>query len=635
MSTPVMANGVSEQGAGERDADRVVSPPRDQLARLRPPLEPGERQVFDFFDRLLAPEWEIYVQPHLNGLRPDFLLLNPNVGIAVFEVKDWDLDACDWRIEPSSGRPRLVGKDKNGRRFAEPSPFDRLHAYRTEVAELYCPALNRRAGIAAVSAGLIFPFAREDQLIERFESGLTSTSGASIRRYMTLASGDAIRNGDLDRVFPDHARVGTRLMDEDVANDLRHWLVEPDFAAEQRQPPPLSRDQLRYISTRTESGFRRLRGPAGSGKTLVVAGRGSALVEEGKDVLVVSYNVTLLNYLRDFAVRFGSTRNRITWLHFHGWCKRALYEAGLEDAYRALPWRTDNEDVLQTRLPALTEESIEKHRDRIDHYDAILVDEGQDFRPNWWEALRKVLRADGEMLLVADRAQDLYGRNELWTERAMEGAGFRGPWATLDVSYRMPGRLAALTADYVSRFLEDTEISPPIADDQQQLALDQTILRWIQTDEERLRDACFEAIRTSLTAERGNGRPSASFADLVFLCDRKDVGRSVVSRLEGSGVRTIHTYSSDPNLERRQKLYFFKDDARVKATTIHSFKGWEGRHLVVAAGGGSGQRALSAIYAALTRLKAHPEGSRLTVVCASPQLEAFGSTWPEFISLRA
>lgn len=80
-------------------ANRFISPPLNQLASLRTPLTTGERQVLYFFDEHLAPEWEIYIQPHLNGLRPDFVLLNPEVGIAVFEVKDWNLDALNYRFE--------------------------------------------------------------------------------------------------------------------------------------------------------------------------------------------------------------------------------------------------------------------------------------------------------------------------------------------------------------------------------------------------------------------------------------------------------------------------------------------------------------------------------------------------------
>ncbi len=74
---------------------RTISPPRADLESLRQPLEEGEWRVFEFFDAHLPEKWEIYIQPHLNGLRPDFVLLHPDVGIAVFEVKNWDLDAVE------------------------------------------------------------------------------------------------------------------------------------------------------------------------------------------------------------------------------------------------------------------------------------------------------------------------------------------------------------------------------------------------------------------------------------------------------------------------------------------------------------------------------------------------------------
>ncbi|MEJ7790978.1 MAG: NERD domain-containing protein [Gaiellaceae bacterium] len=614
-----------------RPINRVVSPPRDELDRRRTPLEPGERLVFDLFDQQLPLEWEIYVQPHLNNLRPDIVLLHPDAGIAVFEVKDWNLAACDWRMEQQNGAPRLIGTNIEGRAFTEANPFERLHQYRTEIADLYCPALNRSAGLASVTAGLIFPFAQDEQLFERFGPGLDHRApSAAARRYFTLSGASALARKDLDAIFPDHGRRSSWLMTPEIADDLRHWLVEPHFAAEQREVPPLSRDQLRYVNGRTESGFRRLRGPAGSGKTMVVAGRATALGEEKKDVLVVSFNITLLNYLRDSAARFGYDRRRVTWLNFHSWCKRVLYGADMADVYHALPWNEAHADVLDELLASAAAEAIESCPDLVDSYDAILVDEGQDFRPSWWDALRKVRRPDGEMLLVADRAQDVYGRNNLWTDQTMEGAGFRGPWATLDVSYRLPRPLIDLTADFVQRFLDDREITPPIASDQEELDLYPTALRWLQVSSNQLVDAAVEAIRTSIADVPTNGSTPASFANLVFLCDRKELGSAVVARLESLGVRVSHTFSADSRLARQQKLYFFKGDARVKATTIHSFKGWEGSHIVVAAGDAGGQRALSAIYTAMTRLKAHAGGSRLTVVCASHELEPFGRTWPEF-----
>jgi hypothetical protein len=108
------------------------------------------------FDAHLDPEWEIYCQPHLNGLRPDFVLLNPSVGIAVFELKDWNLDAMHYFV-PAGGRDLHGRKDGKSFSLAAQNPVTKVNHYRDAVYKLYCPRLKQNAGFAAVTAGVIFP----------------------------------------------------------------------------------------------------------------------------------------------------------------------------------------------------------------------------------------------------------------------------------------------------------------------------------------------------------------------------------------------------------------------------------------------------------------------------------------------
>ena len=95
-------------------------------------------------------------------------------------------------------------------------------------------------------------------------------------------------------------------------------------------------------------------------------------------------------------------------------------------------------------------------------------------------------------------------------------------------------------------------------------------------------------------------------------------------------MRVTHTFSASARDQRAQKQRFFKGSERVKGTTLHSFKGWEGRALVVAVSQGTSTAARRALYTGLTRLKTHPHGSHLTVVCADQSLRSFGKLWPEF-----
>ena len=92
--------------------NRVIKPSLADIENLPTPLNTGEKQVLDFFCAHLPIEWEIYIQPPLNGLRPDFVLLNPKFGIAVFEVKDWS-STTEYHHGPNSHR--LLMKTASGK----------------------------------------------------------------------------------------------------------------------------------------------------------------------------------------------------------------------------------------------------------------------------------------------------------------------------------------------------------------------------------------------------------------------------------------------------------------------------------------------------------------------------------------
>jgi hypothetical protein len=330
---------------------RFVSPPKEEFEKLRQPLTKGERLVFDFFDNNLPEYWEIYLQPHLNGLRPDFVLLNPKAGIAVFEVKDWNLDAMEYYIDDSnSGAPVLMGQ-KSGKTFSmqKDNPIEKIHRYKKELFDIYCPRLQKGAGFAVITAGVIFPFARDARVQALFSSSMQYRGMTKYPQYSPLAGSDALQTGNIRNVFPEGVRRSSMYMNDDLVKDLKNWLIEPDFSEEQRKPVVLDRIQRTYATTRTDSGYRRIKGSAGSGKSIILAARAAKLIEEGKEVLVVTYNITLLHYLMDVAVRAGKfggrTRQNITWLNFHSFCKRICYDNGFEAVYSDLWINGGGKDV--------------------------------------------------------------------------------------------------------------------------------------------------------------------------------------------------------------------------------------------------------------------------------------------------
>lgn len=618
------------------DVERFVSPPIDQLEKLRQPLTAGERLVFDLFKEKLAPEWEIYIQPHLNGLRPDFVLLNPDVGIAVFEVKDWDLGAMRYWTEMREGKtPKLCASDgKNSFSIQSQNPIEKIFRYKQEIHNLYCPRLNGQAGFATITAGVIFPFSSQAQINILLKPCLAYRGMLDWPQYNPISGSEAISGERLDLVFPESRRSSSKFMTEDQANDMRSWLVEPDYSSAQRRPIELDAAQRGYVTSRTQSGYRRIKGPAGSGKSLILAARAAQLLGEGKEVLVVTFNITLLHYLMDVAVRWpnahGRTRQGITWLNFHAWCKRVCEESDHEDEYRDL-WKGGEGQqghVLSTQLPALVASCIDSDDENvIQRYDAVLVDEGQDFLPAWWNVLRKVCRAGGEMLLVADATQDIYGTARSWTDEAMIGAGFPGGrWAELQTCYRLPPAAMETARTFASKYLPSDTVNLPNGI-QGELDLYPCQLRWVQISSGNDVQVCTEEILKMAPRAKED---ILAITDITFLTSTQNMGAAVVSALKSNGVNAVHTYSLDKKESRRKKMGFYMGDARVKATTLHSFKGWESRAIVLFIGGKIDNQSLALIYTGLTRLKRHEKGSYLTVVSSSSELADFGKSWSNY-----
>ena len=598
-----------------------------------------EREIFEFFDQKLPLEWEMYIKPHLNGLRPDIILLNPHAGIAVFDIIKSD---------------QIIG-----------NPLEKIKFYKEEILKLYCPSLKAhfgKRGAAAITAGLIFTRVPQTQL--------DSYSLFSDRypRYYPIAGSDSLVVGGLNKLFPEWREWGkddpSRLMSESPGDDLRKWLGESDYSQIQQNPLRLNARQRAIAETRTGAFYRRVKGAAGSGKTQALAARSAVVASQGKRVLVCLFNITLRYYPRDLAWQHATslpqtTSLEIDFLHFHDWCKRVCFMSGRGALYKPLAQvlasgdDTEKEAVWKNSMPALikqiyigfhnpeqvqsvaelenlyTDTSV---RDYPPRYDAILVDEGQDFTLDWWETLEKALVSGGEMLFVADTTQNVYGRDFDWLKKEIRTGGFRGPWFELGPSYRLPSRLITILQRFADEFLdEDVDIPRPA---QEELNLDLQ-LRWVQVSSRTPIDECSEEVGKICFKEVQRLRNDSiiSDSDITFLAHTHALGRVFVKKCENANpaVPVHHIFGTDEENSRNKKFDFRPGDSRMKATTLHSFKGLESNHLVIHVSSITRDNEPALFYTALTRLKKRNQGSCcLTVVSSCRELENFGSEWENF-----
>lgn len=642
---------------------RIINPALSQIDRLRQPLTFGETKVLEWLDNNLSLNWEIYIQPHLNGLRPDFVILHPQAGVVVIEVKDWNLSSTRYRMTRSHAEaaPQLqVSTDVGWKNKEEANPINGLAIYRDEIQQLYCPHLDGHNAHKIVSCVAIMTVATRAKALALLQPSVDYFFEANHEYPMNCAilGMDDLENPDFGEVL----RVGIKTreigMSEKVASDLRHWLIEPEYSAEQREPIPLTTAQRRLVTERTESGYRRVKGPAGSGKSMVLAARAATLLGQGKEVLVVTFNLTLLNYLQDLAVRWPlpsalHARKHIVWLNFHSWCRRLCIAAGETAAYRQM-WaehfkaleqpaegcnapKPGLEDLLNDFIAKLISRVIQEHPGTVQRYDAILIDEGQDFRPPWISILRQCLRPGGEMLLVADKSQDIYDTARLLTDDAMTGCGFSGKWAQLDVSHRMPAQLIPLLRQFAEEYLPSETRDLPVTNQVQSdfdPLLEPCLMRWVQTGAGQTFRVALDEVKKLVQTKDHEELP---IPDITVLVPNQRDGLSLVTALEALNIGVLHTFNPDDARDsRRRKTGFYKGSALVKATTIHSFKGLESRALVLCLDAtpphGMRPDQLALFYTALTRLKHTPRGAYLTVVCGIRELAGFGQQWPQCVA---
>lgn len=150
------------------------------------------------------------------------------------------------------------------------------------------------------------------------------------------------------------------------------------------------------------AGHRRvaISGCAGSGKTTLALEQARRLGRQGFRVLLTCFNRYLAEYIRSDE----KLPRMVEVLHFHGLCTKLATDAGFKDQ---LNQGRGSPQWFDQNLPDLLMKAIDSLGSR---YDAIVVDEGQDFQSHWWVPLQCLLTDPdrGIFYLFFDDNQNLY-----------------------------------------------------------------------------------------------------------------------------------------------------------------------------------------------------------------------------------
>ena len=555
-------------------------PPLADHDKFSTPMNDGERRIRDLLNENLDETWHVFVQPHLLNQQPDFMVASLQHGITVIEVKDWK-DGGHRCVKPRV----LEVKDTKGDWVrSHEDPILQAFNYKRGIAERFLipPGATdgqQRELFGRVNSVVVLPRSPggQSQVILKKSSQLEEKSQA----FMKVLGREVFTRHDAFQNLIHGIGSPDRGIDPIVFERFINRVSEPEAVAEQREPLKLSKEARRVANNPDKSIIRRVKGPAGSGKTLAVASRAAALAAENKSVLILTFNITLAHYVAALVGRqcrqLSADRRKIDCVHIHGFCSDILRNYGNDDD---VAMDSSDDDVFE-RIIRKAEAVYRSGYPGLPKYDAIFVDEGQDYKPEWWNFIRHNLRnsESSELLLAADVSQDLYGRRAWTEEKSMENAGFRGQWAQLEGSYRLPVDYVPIAIDFANRFVKGEVDLPSIPTDHDGKSVSPTERHWINAVDVSNKD--IGEIVSNEVRRLGSLKNGPHEADITILAETHSVGVEIMNCIDATGVLSEHVFTQLDGPERRsRKTRFWPGVAKLKGSTVHSFKGWEGRVII-------------------------------------------------------
>jgi len=150
-------------------------------------------------------------------------------------------------------------------------------------------------------------------------------------------------------------------------------------------------------------------GGAGTGKTLIAREKAVRLADEGLRTLLVCFNRGLADHLREQCEGIDGLDVATFHQICHRWASRARMELG-RDVMAEAGCDHPGADKFELQMPLALAAAVDLLGPA---YDAIVVDEGQDFGDAFWLPIEMLLtRPDEGMLYVfLDENQDIYHRS--------------------------------------------------------------------------------------------------------------------------------------------------------------------------------------------------------------------------------
>ena len=536
---------------------------------------------------ILSVDDIMYIDPVINEVAVDFIIVRPNRGILLLNVFEENLD----NLQLSKDGKEISLLDENGvvaKTYQSPIELINLCqiSIKDGIEEILMSTIESSRNFGLIKKVVVFTANDNNRVRDFF-----GISGEHIN-YTYLLGNEFVSKRNISQgLYTQIGLINTSSYFDDAVKRKIAQLLSPSWHSYQEgktgiEPKGAQRELV--ISRNTQQ---KISGVAGSGKTHVLAARAvNAMKRTGGDVLVLTFNITLANYLK---YRLSELREDFSW------DKIDIYPYHQFFRIRA------SECQLHVDFGAYDRLSFFENSTNHKRYSAIFVDEVQDYTTEWLRiVMQNFLLPNGEFVVFGDPKQNVYHRpteektgdiklgviGGVWNKELNTGRRFTNP------------RLATLATSFQARFLSNQPVDTINTATGSENTLNFQIVTYYN-----MRGAfTMEKLVSKLTMiiKNSNSKPKdfvvlASYSKLLQTIDSKyremtgeETEITFVSTEQYERLKKLHNVSDEhpaswkfnrdyEALGRTRKQLFTTDKRCLKFSTIKSFKGWESPSVII------------------------------------------------------
>ncbi len=435
-------------------------------------MTPGERRFAQRLESKLEDDYLCwYDVPIGQSMRhPDFVVLHPKRGLLILEVKDWKLDTIQsiTRSDASLLTNRGLVHESN--------PLEQARQYAHAVTNVLQKDPQLVFSSGRMQGQLRFPWAYGVVLTNISRKQFESTDLCEVLEpHRVICQDEMLESVEAEdfqkRLWAMFTVGGFGHLSVPQIDRVR-WHMFPEirlpakqgdlFGADQGESAELP-DILRVMDLQQEQlarslgeGHRVIHGVAGSGKTLILGYRAEYLAKAcSKPILVLCYNKSLAKRLEHW-MREKGVAHKVIVQNFHAWCHRQLtaYNVGLPQGNANAKGEAYWDEMVDKVIRGVDRQLIPSAQ-----YEAVMIDEGHDFKPEWFKLVVQMVDPRTNSLLVMyDDVQSIYrtGDRRNFSFKSV-GVQAQGRTTILKVNYRNTQEILEFAAGFAKDVLSPTE----------------------------------------------------------------------------------------------------------------------------------------------------------------------------------